>query len=145
MRTPLPIVRGAIAVVSVWMVSAGLGFGVPAAAQAELYTWADEQGSVHLSEVPPEGKKAKRYWTDKGCTIREHVPNMTKSELNRFVLNMFNTPYLRADMTGPYRDLYDEVQRANAACNDGDPQACECLRGDVETNKTKSFAPEGNR
>lgn len=125
-----------------WMALACLALWVCSGpVRAELYTWTDEQGTVHLSEVPPERQKAKRFTIDKGCTIRKHLPSMSESELNLFIANTFNTPYLRADMqSDAYRNLYDEIHRANAACNEGDRMACECLRGKIET-RGMSFAP----
>jgi hypothetical protein len=108
--------------------------------QAELYTWTDDQGNVHLSDVPPNEKKAKRFTVDKGCTLLKHVPGMTHNDLSRFMGNMFNGPYKREDMKGEYRDLFDDVSKTNAACNMGDYMACECFHGRAET-KGMTFAP----
>ena len=70
---------------------------------------------------------------------------MSDHDLSLFIANTFNAPYLRADMQSEaYRNLYDEIHRTNAACNQGDQTACECLRGNVDM-KGMSFAPSESR
>jgi uncharacterized protein YceH (UPF0502 family) len=113
-------------------------------AQAELYTWTDEQGNVHLSETPPSGKKAKKFSDDKACTIREHLPELTDREFNDFIAKMYNEPPERETLRGRYRNLFDEAMKQSAACNLGDKEACDCLRGQTKMGGT-SYAPSHPR
>jgi len=108
--------------------------------QAELYTWTDDQGNVHLSDVPPSGRNAKKFSGDKACTIREHLPELTDREFMHVTDKMFNEPPDRETLRGHYRNLFDEAMKQNAACNLGDKEACECLRGQTKWAGT-SYAP----
>lgn len=112
------------------------------AIEAELYSWTDDQGNVHLSDVAPSDKKVKRYTVDKGCTLFKHIPGMTLNDLDDFMKNMYryDAPYLREHMKGEYRDLFDDVERTSLACGRGDQKACDCFNGPDKVNGI-GFAP----
>ena len=111
--------------------------------QAELYTWTDDQGNVHLSDIPPSDKKAQRFTIDKGCTIFKHVPGMTFKEYDLFVNKIFYSIIRREEVKGEYRELFDDITNTQRACDTGDEAACDCFhygRGEI---KGRAFAPAG--
>ena len=113
---------------------------------AALYTWTDDQGTVHLSDVPTSDKEAKRFTVNKGCTLYQHIPGMTYEDLDQFRNRMHRypdrQPYLREHMKGAYRDLFDDVERTMEACRQGNAEACNCFNnGDKMQTKGMTFAP----
>lgn len=113
-----------------------------------MYTWTDEQGDVHLSDIPPEKGKAKVLRAPAQCGLRSELPidKRQNAEVVLFTLFAFiRKPGSDYGQSVPphYQNAITKLKAEIEKCNGGDKKACACLESLSESGG-QTFVPTGD-
>jgi len=113
----------------------------PAVSWSVAFTWTDDAGIVHFSDVPPENGAAAMLRFDEPCRLQQDV--QANDRLRAVVIlgtllggtDESNVRLARKRLSEQYHALALPLHDLEEFCKGGDQVACACLAGMVDRPK----------
>ncbi len=116
----------------------------PLGATAEMYSWTDEEGTLHFSDAPPLSGDVKTLDIgDSSCALKTKL-DLTQGGLSRLLLlYLLGGQADKGEQISPeYRDFLEDYKVEENKCTDGDKEACSCIAS-LARDGAVSIAPKG--
>lgn len=138
----MPAPRGGA--VALGLLYAAVILVTPPGATAEMYSWTDEEGTLHFSDVPPESGDVRTLDIDGSSCALEAKLERTEGGMSRLLLlYLLGGQVDKSETISPeYQDFLDDYKVEETKCIDGDKEACSCIAS-LARDGAISIAPTG--
>lgn len=116
----------------------------PLHAPAEMYSWTDEEGTLHFSDAPPvSGDATKLDIGTPACALQAKLERTEGGMSRLLLLYLLGGQGDKGEKIAPeYRDFLQDYKVEENKCMDGDKEACSCIAS-LARDGAVSIAPTG--